>query len=163
MRKTTLSIFNAENIGKAIKSIQRQTIGFDNIFDDVFNHPQTDNYPPYNLILVKNPDFDKKDYERMEGHGDGMIIEVAVAGFSKNNLDVTIKDNLLTIRPNCCFEEQPKNWSYQHKGIAERTFELKFRLANYVDIEKVKLDNGILRVYLKREIPDETYRSYDIE
>lgn len=157
-----LSVFDANGLPN-LKMMTKQLIGFDNIFQDIMNHPSKDNYPPYNIIVVKNEDFDKMDYERMGGDGDKMIIEVACAGFYKNGLGVNLKDNLLTIRTECQWADQPENYEYQHKGIAERSFELTFRVANYVEVEKAKYENGILKVYLTRNIPDETYTEIEIE
>ena len=96
-------------------------------------------YPPYNIVKV-----DDNKY----------IIEMAVAGFGKQNLDIEIQDKVLTIKGNVTTsDENPA--SYVYKGIADRAFTRKFTLADTVEIKDAELINGMLKVWLENMIPEE--------
>lgn len=119
--------------------LYRNAIGFDRLL----NLMETNNvknssggYPPYNI--------EKKDDNHFR-------ITMAVAGFSQEHLDITQHENMLIVRG----ERQPeegKNYVYQ--GIAERDFERKFQLADYVKVLGADMENGLLHVDLEREIPE---------
>lgn len=116
-------------------------IGFDNFFDKV-NQIQgelakTVNYPPYNISKV-----DDNKY----------VIELAVAGFAKNNIELELADSTLKITGKV---EGEKNPFYIHKGIATRAFERKFTLADQVEVKDAAMMNGLLKVFLERIIPED--------
>ena len=121
----------------------RQTaIGFDTMFESLATVGHTTNaqgYPPYNIV--------KKDEDHFS-------IEMAVAGFSKEELDVEVKDNTVTVtgekNPT---EEEAK--TYVHKGIGTRRFQKAFSIAEHVHIEGADLENGILIIDFHRVIPEE--------
>jgi molecular chaperone IbpA len=101
-----------------VNQIHRHAIGFDGIFEELnrtFANSKTDgNYPPYNLIKLTDNQF---------------VIEVAVAGFDQNEIDVELKENVLTVKG-----EQSKKETeieYQHKGISTRNFTRQFPLAEH--------------------------------
>jgi molecular chaperone IbpA len=98
------------------------------------------NYPPYNIVKV-----DENKY----------VIEMAVAGFGKHNLDLTIEDGSLIISGNSSLgnDEDTAN-EYLYKGIADRAFTRKFSLADTVEIKGADLVNGMLKVWLENIIPD---------
>ena len=98
------------------------------------------NYPPYNIVKV-----DENKY----------VIEMAVAGFGKHNLDLTLEDGSLIISGNSSLgnEEDTAN-EYLYKGIADRAFTRKFSLADTVEIKGADLVNGMLKVWLENIIPD---------
>lgn len=98
----------------------------------------TDNYPPYNIISVDD---------------DHWQIELAVAGFSLDELNVTVDKNSLIIKGDQPTATDPKK--YTHKGIATRNFTRVFSLGNHVKVDKVKLKNGILSIHIYRDIPEE--------
>ncbi|MGO2404053.1 Hsp20 family protein [Vibrio litoralis] len=119
--------------------LYRNAIGFDRLLNlmETNNAKNTSGgYPPYNI--------EKKDDNHYR-------ITMAVAGFSEEHLDITQHENMLIVRG----ERQPeegKNYVYQ--GIAERDFERKFQLADYVKVLGANMENGLLHVDLECEIPE---------
>ena len=100
------------------------------------------NYPPYNIVKVADNKY---------------VIEVAVAGFGKHNLDVTIEDGTLTIAGRTDvgdLEKEGLNNQYLYKGIADRNFARKFSIADSVEIKNAELINGMLKIWLENIIPD---------
>ena len=98
-----------------------------------------DGYPPYNIEVI-----DESNY----------AITVAVAGFDQDDLDLQVKNNTLTIRGNKKPVEENENQNFLHRGIATRSFERKFQLADYVEITNANLQNGLLTIELVKEIPE---------
>jgi molecular chaperone IbpA len=97
-------------------------------------------YPPYNIVKI-----DDNKY----------AIEMAVAGFGKNNIDIEMADGVLTIKGNIQFDSDRIGPQYVHKGIAERDFVRKFSLADSVVVKNAELINGMLQVWLENIIPEE--------
>jgi molecular chaperone IbpA len=98
------------------------------------------NYPPYNVLKV-----DDNKY----------VIEMAVAGFGKQNLDITIQDGNLTIHGYAnVSDEAIDDHNYLYKGIADRNFTRKFSIADTVEIKNAQLLNGMLQIWLENIIPD---------
>ena len=95
-------------------------------------------YPPYNIIKS-----DENTY----------IVELAVAGFSDEELDIELHDGILTIKGDNISEDKQENYIF--KGIANRGFERRFTLADTVQVEEVTLEQGILTIKLKNIIPEE--------
>ena len=95
------------------------------------------NYPPYNIVKV-----DENKY----------VIEMAVAGFGKNSLDLEFQDGTLVISGNSALNDEDNEYLY--KGIADRSFTRKFSLADTVEIKGADLVNGMLKVWLENIIPD---------
>lgn len=119
--------------------LYRNAIGFDRLFNlmEANNAKNSSGgYPPYNI--------EQKDENNYR-------ITMAVAGFAEDNLDITQKENMLIVRGERKPEEG-KNYVYQ--GIAERDFERKFQLADYVKVIGATMENGLLHVELEREIPE---------
>lgn len=120
----------------------RHTIGFDHMQRLLDAAMQTDSstnsYPPYNIEQTGE---------------DGYRICLAVAGFSENDLDVTVNDNTLVVsgRQN----NDDKDVTYLHRGIAARAFERRFQLAEHIKVTGCALVNGLLNIDLVREIPEE--------
>lgn len=121
-------------------ALNRALIGFDRLFDDMerryANSTQT-NYPPYNVV--------KHDEDHFE-------IEVAVAGFDKEDVTIEVDQNLLTIKGQRQKEDDASKYVY--RGLAARDFERSFTLADYMEVGDAELTNGILRVKLTRIVPD---------
>ena len=116
-------------------------IGFDEMFDRfsrIANTSNQGNYPPYNIID--------------EGENQS-IIEMAVAGFSEEDLDIEVEDNKLTIKGNR--DVKLDDVKYQHQGIAYRNFTRTFALAEHIQVNGASVDCGILRIYLEQIIPDD--------
>lgn len=121
--------------------LYKASVGFDNLVNEFFNAGTLDNttgYPPYNISK------DKDDvYE----------ITLAVAGFKKADIDIELEDGTLKITGNSAVLDGEEK-EYLHKGIAERNFIRTFKLAEYVEVKSAKLEDGILRVSLFRNVPD---------
>lgn len=100
------------------------------------NTNQAQNYPPYNI---------RKDDE------DHYTIEMAVAGFTEKDLDVTLEDAKLTVIGKV---ENKDEANLLHRGIANRSFERQFTLADTIEIEGANLEHGMLEIILKNIIPD---------
>ena len=120
-------------------SLNKALIGFDRIFNDFENRFQqsTTNYPPYNVI--------KHDENTFE-------IEVAVAGFDREDITVQVDQDQLIIKGKKLKEEDTTQ--YLHRGLATRDFERTFTLAEHILVGEGELVNGILRVKLTREVPE---------
>ena len=120
--------------------LYRATVGFDQIADMVdrlvTSDVQTSSYPPYNIEKI-----DKDTY----------LISVAVAGFSEADLHVEVKENSLIISAGKSDEEK-KN--YLHRGIASRSFNQQFQLADHVQVTGARHSDGMLHIELKREVPE---------
>ena len=129
-------------------SLRPYSIGFDSIFDEFDRmlesfdrgHINT-NYPPYNIKKI-----DENNY----------FIEVALAGFSKEDIDVELKDNTLTVR-NKVKEKviDGESNGVIHKGISTRQFERAFTIAEDIKVKNAELKNGLLLINLERIIPEE--------
>ena len=137
MTSKDLSIFN---------SLRPFSIGFDDMFDQFENMlgngalTMQSNYPPYNI--------------RKTGK-DNYAIEVALAGFSKDDVEVEFEDNLLTVRTKQLNKSQNKtNGEIIHKGISQRQFARSFTIADDVKVGEAKLKDGLLTIYCERIIPE---------
>lgn len=99
-------------------------------------------YPPYNIIKV-----DENNY----------VIELAVAGFGKQNIDIEIANSTLVIKGGLTLDQlDPANpFTYLYKGIADRSFTRRFTLADSVEVKNAELINGMLKLWLENIIPEE--------
>lgn len=116
-------------------------IGFDSLWDRIHTIESANsvsNYPPYNIV--------KHDAEHWS-------IELAVAGFKRNELDVVMAEGVLTITANT--ENTNEDVEYVHRGLAKRAFTRKWTLADDVVINDASLVDGVLAIKLERIIPDE--------
>ncbi len=118
---------------------RRSTVGFDRLFDLLENNSRNsgDNYPPFNI-------------ERRDE--DAYRITIAVAGFKAADLDIVAQQNLLTVKGNK--REETVDGQMLHVGIANRGFERRFELADYVRVENADLADGLLVIDLVREVPE---------
>ncbi len=119
--------------------LYRSTIGFDRLFqilDQVAGSEDT-TYPPYNI-------------ERLDE--DKYRITMAVAGFSKDEISIDVKEQTLTVAGNKAAPENEP--TYLHRGIAARSFERRFELAEYVEVAGADLVDGLLHVELIRKLPE---------
>ena len=121
--------------------LYRSTVGFDrlaNLLDSTLQQNHSNGYPPYNIEATE------------ENH---YSITIAVAGFTESELDIQTERGVLTVRGKKePADKQDRNFLYQ--GIATRTFERKFELADHVSVTDAKLENGILNIDLVKEIPE---------
>ena len=122
------------------------SVGFDNLFDDFdriykFNSSSINHYPPYNIRKVNDTDY---------------VIELAVAGFGKKDIEVKSQENTLTIKSTDKKDEVlEKDESVLHRGISQRSFKRSFTVAEDVVVKGADLKDGLLSVKLERIIPDE--------
>jgi molecular chaperone IbpA len=125
----------------------RSTIGFDRLgrLLDASLATESVTYPPYNIEKL-----DENAYR----------LTMAVAGFGEKDIDITLQDNALTVSGKA--EAEPETVQYLHRGIAGRAFERRFQLADHVEVEGARLENGLLHVELARRIP-ETLKPRKIE
>ena len=122
------------------------SVGFDNLFDDFdrmlsFNSASINHYPPYNIRKINDTDY---------------VIELAVAGFGKKDIEVKSQENTLTIKSKDKKEEVlDKDEDILHRGISQRSFTRSFTVAEDVVVKGADLKDGLLSVKLERIIPDE--------
>ncbi len=119
---------------------RRTMVGFDRLFDLLENHNRLnsgDNYPPFNI--------ERRSEESYR-------ITLAVAGFKPADIDITAQQNLLVVQGKKA-DEAPAG-QYLHVGIAQRGFERRFELADYVRVEAANLEDGLLTIDLVREVPE---------
>ena len=139
MTNKALSIFN---------QLRPLSVGFDDMFDhfeSMFDIP-TVNYPPYNLVKTGDNKFD---------------IEIALAGFNKKDIDVSVENGLLTIESkvksvvnDSVGAEANKDEEMIHKGISKRYFKRSFTIADDVEVKGAELKDGLLRVSMEKIIPE---------
>lgn len=117
----------------------RSTVGFDRLsrlFDSALTDSAAPTYPPYNIEKVSEDDY---------------RVVMAVAGFGDKDIEITVKENTLVVAGKNAQQEQVR---YLHRGIAGRSFERRFDLADHIVVKGANLENGLLTVDLKREIPE---------
>jgi molecular chaperone IbpA len=121
---------------------RRSTIGFDRLFDMLENSSlgqAQENYPPFDLIKTGD---------------DQYRIELAVAGFKPDEIDVTAQQNVLIVSGRKNDETENKGGEYIYRGIANRSFERRFALADHIQVRGADLKDGLLQIDLVREIPE---------
>ncbi len=120
--------------------LYRTSVGFDRLASmlSAANRPEQGNaYPPYNIIARSEDEYQ---------------ITMAVAGFSEADLEISTEQNKLTVTGRR--DEQDKETNYLYRGIASRSFERRFNLADHVRVTGARLENGLLHVSLERELPE---------
>jgi len=132
-----LSIFN---------NLRPYTVGFDDWFDhfdammDDSFFRGTSNFPPYNIVKTGDNTYD---------------VELALAGFSKDDIEVEYKENMLTVKSKKQEETKDEDGNViQHRGISKRMFSKSFTIANDVEVKGAELKDGLLKVSMERIIPD---------
>ena len=123
--------------------LYRSAVGFDRLarqLESAARSSQENGWPPYNI----------------ETTGENAYrIEIAVAGFSPDELNIEVKENLLTVSGRkTANDDAATQRTYLHRGLAERDFERRFQLADYVIVTDANLSNGLLSIALKRELPE---------
>ena len=135
MVTTKLSLFDNFN------QLTPYAVGFDRVFDQLQNYAShnatSSGFPPYNI--------------RKEGEF-SYVIDMALAGFSKNDIEVEVADGLLTVRS---VKENEENEESIYRGISYRKFNRKFTLADEIVVKDASLENGMLVISLERIVPDE--------
>ncbi|MDB5702662.1 MAG: heat-shock protein [Sphingomonadales bacterium] len=119
---------------------RRSTVGFDRLFDVLESAARLEapeSYPPF--------DIEQESEDRYH-------ITLAVAGFRPDDIEIVAQNNQLTVTGRKADEKNDRH--YLHRGIATRAFERRFQLADFVVVQEARFDNGLLRISLKREVPE---------
>ena len=123
-----------------LPQFHRATIGFDRMFEEMvrgFENTKSTGYPSYNVVAINDDEF---------------MVSLAVAGFSMDNLEITLEKNVLTIEGSAPKGDDDVN--YLHKGIGGRNFRRQFTLAEHIEVESAGLDLGMLNIHLVRNVPE---------
>jgi molecular chaperone IbpA len=137
MTNKALSIFN---------QLRPVTIGFDDVFDnfermfeDDFRGLSVPNFPPYNIVKTGKNTYD---------------VELALAGYSKKDINISLEDGVLTIKSIKEEKEDKEEDGVIHKGIAKRYFSKAFTISDEVEVKGAELKDGLLKVSLERIVPE---------
>ena len=138
MTNKALSIFN---------QLRPLSVGFDDVFDTFESFFDSDlriptiNYPPYNIVKTGKNAYD---------------IEVALAGFNKKDIDVSVEDGVLTIESKTSDKDESKDEDGNtiYKGISKRYFKRQFTISNDVEIKGAELKDGLLKVSMEKIVPE---------
>ena len=136
MTNRALSIFN---------QLRPVTVGFDNAFDhferlfDDFDFNTIPTFPHYNIVKKAENKYD---------------IEIALAGYNKKDIEVELKEGILTIKSKKEEKEDTKDGEVIHKGIAKRYFSKAFTIADDVEVKGAELKDGLLKVSMERIVPE---------
>lgn len=119
--------------------LYRSVVGFDRVASllEAASADAAAGYPPYNIERT-----DENAYR----------VEIAVAGFRPEELNIEVKEHLLTVQGRKAANDDQRR--FLHRGLAERNFERRFQLADYVVVTEAKLADGLLSISLKRELPE---------
>lgn len=128
----------------SLTPLLRHAIGFDH-FDQIFNtlnkiDESAASYPPYNIEKLGEHDY---------------VVTIAVAGFAEQDIAIVQERGTLVVRGRIEKSAEDKDRAFLHKGIATRSFERKFNLADHVRVTEAALQNGLLAITLHREVPEE--------
>ena len=118
--------------------VKTYSIGFDRMFNSLLDAPASTGYPPYNIVKVSEEKY---------------CIELAIAGFSKADIEIESKDNILTVE-STSRPEGDDDKEFLHKGISNRSFKKAFNLAEYVIVQGASFKDGILSIELERIVPE---------
>ena len=147
---TGLRKFTTKDLGAIVDAAERYSVGLDDVFHRLHSYGMghaNNAYPPYNLVQESNVRW---------------RIEVALAGWSKDEIEVSTESNILLIRSKAAKNKGEEE--YMHRGISTRTFARGFNLSDDVEVGTVSFTNGMLVVELKRIIPEhQQLKLYDIQ
>jgi molecular chaperone IbpA len=126
--------------GNDFSPYRRSTVGFDRLFDflESAGRAEQENYPPFDIEKLSD---------------DSYRITLAVAGFKREEIEIVAHQNMLTISGRRG-EDRGRDGSFLHMGIANRSFERRFELADFVFVTGAELKDGLLSIELAREIPE---------
>ena len=133
---TALARYHAANLPELMKVIRQNGIGMDDYLDRFFNDSPQSNYPPYNLIQLNNHE---------------STLEIALAGFKKNELKVYTEFGKLYVEGSK--EESEVDGTFVHKGLAQRSFKRVWTVSDDTKVGSVKFEDGLLTVELKKIVP----------
>jgi molecular chaperone IbpA len=127
--------------------LYRSAVGFDRLVGLLDSAARTDTapgWPPYNIERLTRQDD--------QNEGDSYRIEVAVAGFRPDQLSIEVKENVLSVSGKKDIEDTTR--TFLHRGLAERSFERRFQLADHIRVTEAELANGLLAITLTLEVPE---------
>jgi len=139
MTNKALSIFN---------QLRPVTVGFDNVFDhfermfddELYRMPTATNFPPYNIVKTGEYTYD---------------VELALAGFSKDDIDVSYENNMLNVKSKQKEKSEAKDQDgVLHRGISKRWFSKSFTIADDVEVKGAELKDGLLKISMERIVPE---------
>jgi molecular chaperone IbpA len=147
---TGLRKFTAKDLNAVVDAVERSSVGLDDVFYRLHSYGMgtaNESYPPYNLVKESEVKW---------------RIELALAGWSKDEVEVCTESNILLIRSIAA--KQKGEEEYLHRGVSTRNFTRGFNLSDDVEIGKVKFNNGLLVVELRKIIPDhQKLKVYEIQ
>ena len=111
-------------------------LGFEDAFEMLDTFTSKSEYPPYNIERVSDDEY---------------VLEMAIAGFKKGDINISVEKNILKVQG----ASDKKDANYVHKGLATRKFQKAFHLAEHMEVGKAKMEDGILKINLVRNIPEE--------
>jgi molecular chaperone IbpA len=123
-----------------LSPLYRSIVGFDRLANlvDAASVDSAQGYPPYNIERTNENEY---------------LIEIAVAGFKPEELTIEVKENLLTVQGRKVSSDEARRFLY--RGLAERNFQRRFQLADYVAVRDARLVDGLLSISLRRELPEQ--------
>ena len=139
---TNLTRYTSADLPTLLDKITRNSIGMDEYLDRIFNvHETTSNYPPYNLVQISN----------VESH-----LEIALAGFKKEEVHAYTEYGKLFVEGKKSDSESDK--TFIHKGLAQRSFKRAWTLSDDTEVSNVTFEDGLLRIELRKIVPDHHQR-----
>lgn len=126
--------------GYDLSPLFRSSVGFDRMsrmLESALGHEEVPAYPPYNIEKLSETTY---------------RITMAVAGFTREDLDIQVKEGVLTIKGKALTQDE--NTQYLHRGIAARSFERRFQLADHIEVKSAGLYHGLLTIEMERRIPE---------
>ncbi len=137
----TLVLYNTQNIQKFLNDIEKYSIGMDEWFNRFDGLTQTEsNYPPYNVIKTSDTEF---------------RLEIALAGFKKNQITVYTENNKLYVEGT---RDSDSSKEYVHQGLANRAFARYWTISDDVEIKSVKFEDGLLLIDIVKIVPEHQKR-----
>ena len=137
-----LARYTASDLPSLLDKITRNSIGMDEYLDRIFNvHETTSNYPPYNLVQISN----------VESH-----LEIALAGFKKEEVHAYTEYGKLLVEGQKSDSESDR--TFIHKGLAQRSFKRAWTLSDDTEVSNVTFEDGLLRIELRKIVPDHHQR-----
>ena len=133
----TLARYHADNLPELFDKITKNSIGLDDYLNRFWDESTKENYPPYNLVQLNNHE---------------SKLEIALAGFKKNELKVYTEFGKLYVKGNK--EESKVDGTFVHKGLAQRSFERVWTITDDTEIGSVKFEDGLLTVQLNKIVPE---------
>jgi molecular chaperone IbpA len=138
---TNLTRYTAADLPALMDKITRNSIGMDEYLDRLFNFESNSNYPPYNLVQVSNVE---------------SRLELALAGFKKEEVHVYTEYGKLFVEGQK--EDKSSESNYIHRGVAQRSFQRAWTIADDTEVKEVKFEDGLLSIELKKIVPQHHQR-----